>query len=150
MQPFGALWSLLLASQLTIARRHPICVGDLSTVPLNMHGLLMRPVGFEDRALRPGLLNVQADVCRCLPRRRRHHPDAVMARLHIAPNKGEIQVEYILQSTGPRTRPQGRMVPCLGTPTLRVEPMPYRSDMRDANGSADEVLVYPILLQLTE
>ena len=150
MQPFGVLPSLLLASQLAIARRHPICDSDLSTVSLNIHGRLMRPVGLEERALRPGLLHVQADVCRCLPRRRRLHPDAIMARLHIAPNKGEVQVEYILQSIGPHTHPQERMTPCLGHPTLQVEPMPYRSDMLDENGTRNEVLVYPILFKLTE
>ena len=148
MSIFLTLPGLLLASSVAVASPHPICTRDLSTVPLNMRERLMRPAHLEERAIRPGLLHVQAEVCRCLPRRKRHHPGAVMARLHIAPNEGEVRVEYMLQSEVPRTRPMEQMVTCLGSPTLMVEPIPYRSDMRDEDGPIEEILVYPILMDL--
>jgi len=143
-----ALPAMLLASPTATAKPHPICKNDLSKVPLNLRGRLMRPAHLEERALRPGVLHVQAEVCRCLPSRPRHQPDAVKAKLHIAPNKGEITVEYIIQSPEPDSRRMERMTDCLGHPTMAIEPIPYRSDMRDENGPIEEVFVYPVLLNL--
>ena len=146
-----ALLALLQATSTAGAARHPICKQDLSTVNIApIHGLLAPPADAEERALRPGLVSVQADVCRCLPRRRRHQPDGVLARLHIAPNRGEVRVSYQLHTNAEPARAVGRMQACLGMPTLLVEPMPYRSDMLDGDGQPlDEVLVYPLLLKLT-
>ena len=94
--------TLLLAAPAADARPHPICAADLSEVQMSGgQALFLPPNQLEEHALRPGLLHVQAEVCRCLPRRRRHQPDVVRAWLNIALGEGQITVEYSVEASGP-------------------------------------------------
>lgn len=128
-------------------RPHPICSADLSELPLpGLSDRLWVPAGLEAGAVRPGLRHVQAEVCRCLPRRPDVQPAAVHARLHIRPNAGEMQVTYRVDAAADEET--ARLVACLGSPTLRVEPISYRTDMVTEDGPVDEVLVYPVRLDL--
>ena len=125
----------------------PLCEQDLTErrVP-NVSGVLVPPKGMVERGLRPSLIHVQREVCRCLPRRVRNQPEQVLARLQIQPNAGKIQVKY--QTETPWTRPVSRMMECLGEPSLSVEPMHYVSDMITQEGREEEVLGYAILVEL--
>ena len=71
----------------------------------------------------------------------------VRAELHIAPNQGNVSVAYRVDR--PWSPPVARMLACLGAPTLVVDPLPYRSDMVTEDGPVDEVLVFPIVVDLT-
>lgn len=143
--------TLLLTSIGADAGTHPICAVDLSTVQLSVgQALFLPPQQLEERALRPGLLYVQSEVCRCLPRRKRHQPDVVRAWLRIALGKGELTVEYGLEAAEEHHRSAQRMVACLGEPTLHMVPLQYRSDIRTAEGSGGEIMVYPLKLVLTQ
>lgn len=132
------------------AAPHPICTSDFSTVPLSPMGLLEPPARLGEGAVRPGLLHVQAEVCRCLPRRRSHQPEDVLAQLHIAPNDGVVRVAYTFAPPDAPPRVVDRLQRCLGGSTLRVEPMAYRSDMIVDGEPVDEELMYPLRLVLTE
>lgn len=127
---------------------HPICRSDLSDVPLPEEGrLLSGPRDLDRHAIRPGILKVQDDICRCMPRSR-HQPARVRAELRIHPNEGRVDIHYMLD--GPLSPPQKRMRSCLGSPTMDVTPMPYRSDMVTEDGPVDEVLKYPVHMILDE
>ena len=128
---------------------HPICQVDFTEFSFPPErGPLVPPEGWEDRGLRPGLLFVQDALCRCLPNRRRHQPDAVRVALQIRPNAGQITMEYGVEQ--PWSRPVERMMACLGEPTLTVQPMPYVTDIVTPGGPKEEVLTYPLLFELAE
>jgi len=99
-----------------------------------------------ERALRPGLMKVQEDTCRCLPKRRKNRPARVRANLHIEPNEGRMRLAYTVEPVG--TPPIGRMLECLGEPELAFEPMRYVSDMVYSDGSRASVIRYPVLLTM--
>ena len=128
---------------------NPLCEQDLSQVRLPpLIGLLVPPEGVEVRALRPGVMHVQQEVCRCIPRWRRHQPKHIVVQLHIQPNWGKVTVESTVET--PWTRPQQRMMACLGKPTFTVDPMPYRSDIITPDGPREEGLGYNILVVLDD
>ena len=136
-------------SEAGTSSRHPLCKKDFSEVRLPIeHRSFHGPEGFVERGIRPGLLYVQREVCRCLPRRRRHQPASVRANLGIQPNLGEVKVSYRVEL--PWSRPMRRMVVCLGEPTFTVEPMKYVSDIITEEGRLDEVLDYPLLFTFSE
>lgn len=126
------------------------CAHDLTAVPLIRGTSPARPSRFAEGAIRPGLLHVQSELCRCLPPRRRHHQLTVRAGLHIAPNAGEVTVKYRVEGPEGRaaSRARARMRQCLGQPTLQVEPLPYRTDMVTDDGPVEEVLLFPIQVNL--
>lgn len=127
----------------------PLCEQDLTERRLpGISGIFAQPKGIIERGLRPAAQHVQAEVCRCLPRRIRHQPLEVRVALHIEPNAGKIRVQYHIEP--PWSRPMYRMVQCLGEPTLKVEPMAYASDIITAAGRAEELLGYFILVDLEE
>jgi hypothetical protein len=127
--------------------KHPFCETDMSTIELaDFRDPLFSPLGLEQRAIRPGLRHVQQEICRCLPWWRRNQPSEVKSMLHIKPNEGEVRVVYSIAT--PRSRAENRMVACLGEPTLKVTPMPYKSDMITEYGPLDEVFEYPIIVGL--
>ena len=129
--------------------KNPICAQDLSSVRVPMiRGVLGQPDGLVDRGLRPSLAYMQQEVCHCLPRNPRRQPAEILVQLHIRPNAGEVTLEYRVEP--PWSRSVTRMMQCLGEPTLTVEPMDYRSDMITPEGRADEVLDYPVRLELWE
>ena len=127
----------------------PLCSSDFSTMRLPViRGILQQPEGIADRGIRPAIDRIQQEVCRCLPRWRRNHPQELWATLHIKPNAGEIRLEYYLEP--PWSRPTQRMLACLGEPTLTVESMPYSSDMLIDNKAVEESLGYPIRVLIGE
>ena len=110
--------------------------------------MLLPPEGMIERGLRPSLLHIQREICRCLPQRQKHQPSHILARLAIQPNAGQIRVKYKTET--PWTRPVNRMMECLGEPILSVEPMGYASDMITSEGRVEEVLGYFIMVELGE
>ena len=125
----------------------PLCEQDVSDLRLPViRGILQQPEGLVDRGLLPSLKHIQEEVCRCLPRRPPRQPEYILVQLHIKPNEGEVKLEYVIAT--PWTRPQKRMMLCLGEPTLNVEPMKYGSDIITEDGPMDEVLGYPIEVDL--
>ena len=157
IRPFVvAMWMLVStgveAGTSPTRERYParlFCSRDLSEFPFPVRpSPLTSPEGLVEGALRPGLTRVQRDVCRCLPRRRRHHPPVISAWLLIQPNAGAVTVEYRLQR--PWSRPMTGMVECLGEPTLTIQPMSYVSDMITEDGRVEEVLRYPLIVELGE
>jgi hypothetical protein len=141
-------WSVANAAPLFgLHSKHPFCETDISTIELaDFRDPLFSPLGFEKRAIRPGLRHVQQEICRCLPGWRRHQPPEVKSTLHIKPNAGEVRVVYSIAT--PRSRAVNRMAECLGEPTLKVTPMPYKSDIITEDGPVEEVFEYPIIVGL--
>jgi len=136
------------ATRRTRSAARAFCALDLSDTPISQGSRrLFGPANLGEGAIRPGLLHVQDDLCRCVPWRRRHQPSVVRAELHIAPNRGHVTVAYRVEQ--PWSPPVARMVACLGAPMLVVDPLPYRSDMVTEDGPLDEVLVFPIVVELT-
>ena len=126
-----------------------LCERDFSEMRMPLiRGIFSQPEGIADRGLRPAIERIQQEVCSCLPRWRRHHPNELWVQLHIKPNAGEIRLEYLIEP--PWSRPIQRMLACLGDPTLTVEPMPYQSDMLTSDGRVEEVLGYPIRVLIGE
>lgn len=129
--------------------KHPFCAQDLSDLRLpTTGGPLVPPEGLVERGLRPGLMHAQQEVCRCLPRRPGQQPSVIRVQLHIKPNAGEVRVEYRIDP--PWSRTMSRMVECLGEPTLTVEPMRYVSDIITQDAQVEEVLGYPLIVELGE
>ena len=157
-RPIAAPLALLLLAAPAAAETRPrpplparaFCAHDLTAVPLIRGTSPPAPAASRRRAIRPGLLHVQSELCRCLPPRRRHHQLTVRAGLHIAPNAGEVTVRYRVEGPEGRaaSRARARMRQCLGQPTLQVEPLPYRTDMVTDDGPVEEVLVFPIQVNL--
>ena len=106
------------------------------------------PKNFLEGAVRPGLLRVQEDVCRCLPRRSSQWPSLVTADLWVQPNKGKIRIEYELKEE--QTPQIDRMLACMGEPNFTVEPMPYKSDIIYPDGREEVFPRYPVWLYLKE
>ena len=101
-----------------------------------------------ERALHPGLMRVQVDLCRCLPRLERNRPEQLRADLHIEPNKGTMRVAYEVEA--PHSAPIRRMRSCMGKPELAFEPIPYVSDMILPNGERGKFPHFPIIVHLNE
>ncbi len=125
-----------------------ICRGDLSDTPFPVReGSWSHPKQWVDRALRPGLLRAQEDICRCVPRRRRLQPAEVSAQLRIDPNAGQMTVRYSIE---PPLNPQvSQMLACMGQPKVTFEPIAYNSDIVYTDGR-EEVIRYPLRLVLKE
>ena len=116
---------LILFVTLAHAAVPAICAEDLSAYPLAVHvGPLQAPKHLVSRALRPGLMKMQEDMCRCLAKFCRNRPSLVKAYLHVDPNGGKTRVEYIVQP--PESPPIGRMLECMGEPMLTFEPIHLR------------------------
>jgi hypothetical protein len=119
---------LFLIMTLAHAAKPPVCTQDFLAYPLPIQvGSLSKPANFGERAVRPGLLRVQDDVCGCVPRRSSKWPALVKANLWVEPNQGKIRIEYIIDEE--RTRSIDRMLECMGEPKFSVEPMPYQTDI---------------------
>lgn len=125
----------------------PICKADLSdhSVPVS-GGPLRAPPDLAERAIRPGLIQVQEDTCRCLPKRRKHRPDRVRATLHIKPNAGTMRLAYTVEPMG--TPLIGQMLACMGQPELTFEPMVFVSDIVYSDGTRGNSLRYPVLFEM--
>ena len=141
------MFAILLMVTVSQAAKLSFCEQEITKSPFQSRGDAMKPSQAQmDRALMPGFLRFQEDVCRCLPRRR-HRPASVRAVLHIDPNKGETTVKYTIP--GPTSRAVSRMVACLGEPTVTFEAYRYVSDMLNADGERiGQILRYPLLLEL--
>jgi len=120
---------------------------DLSVFPLSLNGKeAWLPKNFKEGALRPGLMRVRDDLCRCLPRLLRHRPDLVKASLLIQPNEGKIGIDYTIDP--PWSPEESRMLDCMGEPMMSVEPMPYKSDIIYTDGREESFPRYPIWVEL--
>ena len=123
---------LLLLAAASFAAKPDFCREDVSEVALNWQERWGSPSEEHAlRALRPSLARFQADVCRCVPRRR-HWPEMITARLRVAPSEGAVMVTYHL--TPPVSDAGLAMLACLGEPTVSFEPFPFTSDMITADG----------------
>ena len=140
-----SLWVLLVS--MAHGASPSFCSDDLADFPIPLQGKeAWLPKNFREGGLRPGLLRVQKDLCRCVPRRRHHWPDVVIADVYVTPNQGQVRIEYGLKE--PRTTRQGRMLTCMGQPQLTVAPMPYKSDMVYPDGREEVLPRYPIWVEL--
>ena len=139
---------LLLTLGLAQAAMPPICDADLTEVDLPGRDRSWLPGNFMEGGIRPSLLRVQEDVCRCTPRRKGQWPEVVRASVWVKPNIGEIRIEYAVNEE--RTPRMDKMLACLGVPVLTVAPMPYKSDMVYPDGREEVFPRYPIWLHLTD
>jgi len=101
-------------------------------------------VHFEQRVLRPALMHVGRDLCRCMPVWRRKWPSMVKAYLVTDPNRGRTRVEYTIESSSSVTA--GRMLTCMGQPVLTFEPIHFVSDIIRPDGSRGKFPRYPIFV----
>jgi len=118
----------------------------LSKVDLENRGRSWLPENFLEGGIRPSLLRVQRDACRCAPRRASKRPEFVEASVWVKPNLGHIRIEYAVKEE--KTPQIDKMLACMGEPRLTVEPMPYRSDMVYPDGREEVFPRYPVLLKL--
>ena len=140
---------LFLITTLAQAATSPLCTQDFLHRPLPVASrLLSKPANFSEGAIRPGLLRVQEDLCRCLPRRSSKWPALVKSNLWVQPNLGKMRIEYIIDEE--RTKPIARMLECMGEPKFDIEPMPYKSDIIRPDGSEPVFPRYPIWMHLTD
>ena len=143
-----AMHFILMLATMAHAAELPLCAQDLSNLMMPAGGTFINPEKLQKRALQPGLLRFQEDLCRCLPWWSRRWPASVRANLHIDPNKGEVRVEYIVKR--PWSRPIGRMMKCMGEPTLTFEPIPYVSDIVLPDGQRGAFPEYPLVVDLDD
>jgi hypothetical protein len=139
---------LLLFASLTHAAEPSFCARDLSGLELRAGGTFIDPEQLRLRALRPGLMRFQEDLCRCVPWWSRRWPASVRANLHIDPNKGKVRVKYIVER--PWSQPIHRMMKCMGEPMLTFEPIPYVSDIVLPDGQRGGFPHYPLLVDLDD
>ena len=137
---------LFLVLGLANAAKPSLCASDwASQIPASSAGTFIDPDKFLERVLRPGVTQVQLDLCRCLPRRSRKRPSQVGAELNVEPNQGTMKVEYSIQ--GPHTDITRKMRSCLGVPVLNFEPIPYVSDILLEDGQRGGFPRYPIVVE---
>jgi hypothetical protein len=139
---------ILLLATMAHAAEPPFCAQDLSKLAMPAGGTFINPEILQKRALRPGLLRFQEDLCGCLPWWSRSWPASVRASLHIDPNKGKVRVEYIVKR--PWSRSIRRMMKCMGEPMLTFEPIPYVSDIVLPSGQRGAFPHYPLLVELDD
>ena len=123
-----------------------ICHWEVPETLPNEAGRILPSRGVFQRFVVSGLQRVQADLCRCLPRRRRHIPETAHIMLHIRPQPGEIKLVYRLEPSASASSQQ--ISTCLGEPTVQVRPSDYVSDMLTGDGSRRETLRYPLRVEL--
>ena len=139
------IWLILGLAQ---AAKPSICSADLTEVVLPGGDRSWIPDNFLEGSIRPSLLRIQDDACRCIPRRARQRPEVVAASIWVKPNVGQIRIEYAVNEE--RTPQLDKMLACMGEPQLTVEPMPYRSDIVYADGREEVFPRYPVLLYMTD
>ena len=140
---------LLLFITLAQAAKPSICKSDISTYQLPpAAGGLSGPAGFTEGAVRPGLVRVRDDLCRCVPRRKSKWPDLLKSNLWVRPNEGKIRIEYMIDEE--RTKHIDRMLECMGEPEISVTPMPYKTDVVYTDGRKYVFPKYPLWIYLSE
>jgi hypothetical protein len=138
---------LLLLTQVSLAAKSDYCRTDLEDLPIPWPSRFGSPSEEQAmRALRPALLRIQDDICRCL-RRPRHRPETVDAKAVVAPNAGELLIHY---SIAPDMGEAGeRMLACMGTARLTFAPFPYRSDALTGD-DREQTFRYPFKVGLED
>jgi hypothetical protein len=140
---------LLLIMTLAHAAKPPICKQDLSDYPLpGREKAYWMPKNFLEGAVRPSLLRLQEDACRCLPRRSSRWPHVIVGDVWTQPNQGKIRIEYTIKEDA--TPQLERMLECMGEPILVVDPMPYKSDIVYPDGREEVFPRFPLWLYVTE
>lgn len=136
----------LVATAVAFAGTDPFCRADLERLPIPVrHAAHTNPEHLRSRIIRPGLRKTQADLCRCLPRRKRHRPPRVRASLESDPNGGVLTIRYTVDGTMASI---AKMTQCMGRPQLNFKPIAYTSDIVLADGSRGRFPVYPLLIEL--
>ena len=140
---------LLFIMAMAKAAKPAICTSDFLNYPIgNKGGSYWKPKNFIEGGIRPSLIRVQHDTCRCLPKRERFWPHMVAAAVWVKPNEGTIRIEYEVKEE--HTRQIERMLACMGEPEFTVEPMPYKSDIVYTDGRQEVFPRYPIWLYLKD
>ena len=140
---------MLLLVTFAHAAKPPFCSQDLSDIPRTVSvGTFIDAEKYRQRVVRPGLMRLQSDLCRCMPFWSRNRPASIKAHLHSKPNKGELRVEYIVKQ--PWSRPIRRMLKCMGAPKMTFEPIRYVSDMVLPDGKEETFPYFPLVIVLDE
>ena len=136
----------LIVTAVAFAGTNPFCRADLERLPIPVQrSAHMDPRLLRSRIIRPGLLRTQTDLCRCLPRRKRHRPLRVRASLESEPNRGVLTIRYTVDGTMASI---AKMAQCMGQPTLSFSPIAYTTDVVLADGSRGRFPAYPLLIEL--
>ena len=139
---------LLLLASSALAARPDFCRADLESLSIPWREGVGTPSREEAmRALRPSLLRIQEDICRCI-RKPQHWPEAVQAEVEVTPPTSACTASgqcWGLQAEVEVTPPMGIAVvryrvaaelgaageelhACMGQPTVTFEAFAYRSD----------------------
>lgn len=138
------LWLFITIAQ---AAKPAVCSADISRHSFeHRQNRLWLPEGFYERAIRPSMLRLQHDACRCLPRRRSRRPKVAVGHVHVEPNAGRVVISYSLR--GEDTPRLERMLRCMGAPSFTVEAMPYTSDIIYPDGRKEVLPPFPLWLHL--
>ena len=117
---------LLLMASSALAARPDFCRADLESLSIPWREGVGTPSREEAmRALRPSLLRIQEDICRCI-RKPQHWPEAVQAEVEVTPPMGIAVVRYrVAAELGAAGE---ELHACMGQPTVTFEAFAYRSD----------------------
>ena len=138
--------SALIAAVVAFAKPDPFCGADLQQLPIPVRrSAHMDPELLRSRIIRPGVLRTQADLCRCLPRRKGRRPARVRASLASDPKGGVLTIRYAVEGTTASTT---AMAECMGRPQLRFKPIAYTGDIVLADGSRGRFPAYPLVIEL--
>ena len=138
--------SALLAVVAAFAQPDPFCDADLQqlSIPVRRSAHMDTEL-LRSRIIRPGLLRTQADLCRCLPRRKARRPARVRASLASDPKGGVLTIHYVIEGTTASTT---AMAECMGRPQLNFKPIAYTNDIVLADGSRGRFPAYPLVVKL--
>ena len=136
---------LLLLAQVSFAAKPDYCRATLDDLRIPWPSRIGTPSEEEAmRALRPAMLRIQEDICRCV-RRPRHWPQTVDAKAEVYPNEGELLIRY---SIDPDMGEHGdRLLACMATPRLTFTPFAYRSDALTGD-DRERMFRYPFKVEL--
>lgn len=117
---------LVLLASSALAARPDFCRADLESLSIPWREGVGTPSQEEAmRALRPSLLRIQEDICRCI-RKPQHWPEAVQAEVEVTPPMGIAVVRYrVAAELGAAGE---ELHACMGQPTVTFEAFAYRSD----------------------
>ena len=136
----------VLAVAVAFAGTDPFCRANLDRLPIPVRrSAHLDPERLRSRIIRPGLLKTQADLCRCLPRRKGRRPARVRASLASDPVRGAMTIRYSVDGSTASTQ---KMAQCMGQPKLHFEPIAYTNDVVLSDGSRGGFPAYPLVIEL--
>ncbi|MEC9390036.1 MAG: hypothetical protein VX944_08175 [Myxococcota bacterium] len=138
--------SALIAAVAAFAQPDPFCGADLQQLSIPVRrSAHMDPELLRSRIIRPGLRRTQADLCRCLPRRKGRRPARVRASLASDPTGGVFTIHYVVEGTTTSTT---AMAECMGRPLLNFKPIASTNDIVLTDGSRGRFPAYPLVIEL--